>query len=181
MANLYGKSEKHLLDRRVQKTRQLLQDALIALIAEQGYESVTVQEILDKANVGRSTFYAHFQDKEQLLRSCFDGLNELFERRTQQLSKAEQKSRNQVNANLTLDVFQFVGRNHRFFKALLGKQSNGLFNKIIYNYVLTHAREHLKFLVAHEKNGSYQAEIVVHYFVSAFIGVLVWCVEQDMP
>jgi len=48
------------LDRRVQKTRKLLQDALIELVAEKSYESVTIREILDRANVGRSTFYAHF-------------------------------------------------------------------------------------------------------------------------
>ncbi len=50
------------LDRRVQKTRKLLQDALIELVAEKGYEAVSIREILDKANVGRSTFYSHFED-----------------------------------------------------------------------------------------------------------------------
>jgi len=67
-----------VVDRRVQKTRQLLQEALTGLIAEKGYDSITIQHILDRANVGRSTFYAHFQDKEQLLHSCFDSLNGLF-------------------------------------------------------------------------------------------------------
>lgn len=55
------------VDRRIGKTRQLLREALIALILEKGYEKITVQHILDKANVGRSTFYAHFQDKDDLL------------------------------------------------------------------------------------------------------------------
>ena len=52
-------------DRRVQRTRKLLQDALMALILEKGYEAVTIQDIIDRANVGRSTFYAHFLDKQQ--------------------------------------------------------------------------------------------------------------------
>ena len=47
------------VDRRVQRTRQLLEDALIALILEKGYDKITVQNIVDQANVGRSTFYAH--------------------------------------------------------------------------------------------------------------------------
>jgi AcrR family transcriptional regulator len=42
-------------DRRVQRTRKLLQEALIALVLEKGYEAVTVQDIIDRANVGRST------------------------------------------------------------------------------------------------------------------------------
>src|SRR6266576_3222431 len=51
------------LDRRVQRTRQLLQDALLAMVLEKGYDSTTVQDIIDRANVGRATFYAHFPDK----------------------------------------------------------------------------------------------------------------------
>jgi AcrR family transcriptional regulator len=79
-----GYAPKHP-DRWVQKTCKLLQDALSELVAEQGYESVTIQEILDKANAGRSTFYAHFQDKEQLLHSILEHLDELFEEHEKQL------------------------------------------------------------------------------------------------
>jgi AcrR family transcriptional regulator len=54
-------------DRRVQKTLNLLRGALASLIAEKPYDSIVVKEILDRANVGRSTFYMHFQDKDDLL------------------------------------------------------------------------------------------------------------------
>jgi len=57
------------VDRRVQRTRQLLNEALMSLIVEKGYEAITVQDIIDRANLGRSTFYAHYQDKEDLLLS----------------------------------------------------------------------------------------------------------------
>ncbi|MEP7189354.1 MAG: helix-turn-helix domain-containing protein [Roseiflexaceae bacterium] len=58
-------------DRRVQRTRKLLQDALTTLIVEKGYEAVTVQDIIDRVNVGRSTFYDHFLNKQALLLSGF--------------------------------------------------------------------------------------------------------------
>ena len=54
-------------DRRVQKTERLLRDALGALIHEKSYDSIAVREILERANVGRSAFYAHFPDKDALL------------------------------------------------------------------------------------------------------------------
>lgn len=54
-------------DRRVRKTRQSLREALLQLLLEKPYDQITVQEILDKADVGRSTFYAHFKDKDDLL------------------------------------------------------------------------------------------------------------------
>jgi AcrR family transcriptional regulator len=59
-------------DRRVERTRELLQKALIGLIGERGYESITVQDIVDRANVGRTTFYKHYNGKEDLFISCHE-------------------------------------------------------------------------------------------------------------
>jgi AcrR family transcriptional regulator len=54
-------------DRRTNRTKQALRDALLVLILEKHYDTITVQNIIDRANVGRSTFYLHFRDKEDLL------------------------------------------------------------------------------------------------------------------
>ena len=55
-------------DRRVARTRQALRSAMIELILEKHYDTISVQDIIDRANVGRSTFYLHFRDKEDLFR-----------------------------------------------------------------------------------------------------------------
>src|SRR6516162_4720007 len=68
-----------IADRRVQRTQTLLHKALMSLILEKKYESITVQEILDRADVGRSTFYAHFRDKDELLVSGFENVRSLLE------------------------------------------------------------------------------------------------------
>lgn len=194
---------QNILDRRVQKTRKLLQDALIELVAEKGYESVSIQEILDKANVGRSTFYAHFQDKEQLLHSILDRLDELFEQHKKQVLEAK-KNFGRVDLNdltlgssPTLSLFRFVGQNHRFFKAMLANRGYGIFAKPVYNYVFVHVHglftqpihedmfahlhEPFKLRKLPEKQSSLEYEIAAHYFVSALMGVLLWWVEKDMP
>jgi AcrR family transcriptional regulator len=62
------------VDRRVQRTKASLHDALIGLAREKPYPSIAVKEILDRANVGRSTFYTHFRDKDDLLES---GIHEI--------------------------------------------------------------------------------------------------------
>lgn len=54
-------------DRRTQKTKKYLAAALVELIMEKGYDAITIQDIIDRANVGRSTFYSHYESKEQLL------------------------------------------------------------------------------------------------------------------
>src|SRR5678816_2441110 len=53
-------------DRRSQRTRHLLSAALVELIREKDYNTITVSDIIDRANVGRSTFYAHYRDKDDL-------------------------------------------------------------------------------------------------------------------
>jgi AcrR family transcriptional regulator len=60
------------VDRRVQRTRELLQKALISLVRECGYDATTIQDIVDRANVGRTTFYLHFGSKDELLMSCHE-------------------------------------------------------------------------------------------------------------
>jgi AcrR family transcriptional regulator len=191
------------LDRRVQKTRKLLQDALIELVAEKGYEAVSIREILDQANVGRSTFYAHFQDKDQLLHSILDRLDELFEGHKKRLSDAAQNGRTTALTNLpmgfspTLSLFQFVEQNHRFFKAMLGNRGYGIFGKPVYDYVFAHIHtiftkpiyddvfaqlhESLNMQISREKYDSLESEIAAHYFASALMGLLVWWTEKDMP
>ncbi len=194
---------QNIPDRRVQKTRKLLQDALIELVTEKSYESVSIREILERANVGRSTFYAHFQDKDQLLHSILDRLNELFEQHETLFLDAKKSFGNADIMNLThefsptLSLFQFVGQNHRFFKAMLGNRGYGIFAKPVYDYVFAHVHglftkpihddvfadlhESFKILKSHEKYGSLESEIAAHYFVSALMGILVWWVEKDMP
>ena len=194
---------KKTIDRRVQRTRQLLQKALSELILEKDYEKVTVQDVIDRANVGRSTFYAHFQDKDQLLHSILDYLNELFEQHKERVLDVTKKSGNVGHMDAgpvfspTLSLFQFVGQNHRFFKAMLGNRGYGIFAKPIYDYVFAHihgiftepvhtdvvTRLHGQFntLRPRETFGSLESAIAAHYFVSALMGILVWWVEKDMP
>src|SRR6476619_3274498 len=70
-------------DRRSERTRQLLSKALIDLMLEQRYDEITVQDIIDRANVGRSTFYAHYLDKEDLLVSDFTRVLDQFSQHIQ--------------------------------------------------------------------------------------------------
>ena len=61
-------------DRRVRRTKQRLNDALQSLIIEKGLRQVTVQDLIDRADVGRSTFYAHYETKDDLVVSWIDQL-----------------------------------------------------------------------------------------------------------
>jgi AcrR family transcriptional regulator len=76
-------------DARVRRTRDALGDALVALMQEKPFDSITVQDVLDRANVGRSTFYSHYSDKDDLLMSDAE---EFFEAVAMMLSARGDKS-----------------------------------------------------------------------------------------
>jgi AcrR family transcriptional regulator len=67
--HLHLVAAKKRMDARVRRTRDALGDALVALMQEKPFDTITVQDVLDRAKVGRSTFYAHYSDKDDLLMS----------------------------------------------------------------------------------------------------------------
>jgi AcrR family transcriptional regulator len=165
-------------DRRVQKTRKLLQDALVELVASKGFEKVTIQDILDRANVGRSTFYTHFQDKHELLHSCFEEVQKLLEQHARSSSEFTRHSPDIEINDFTLSFFKFSERNYRLIKALLKQPDLAeYFSDSVIHYLNEPIKRHL----AREKINTIPSEIICHYFVSAFFGVLKWWVSNDMP
>jgi len=64
------------MDRRIEKTKKAIKDAFYELISKYDYSKISIQDIIDKANIGRSTFYDHFETKDELLNSM---CNDLFE------------------------------------------------------------------------------------------------------
>ena len=73
---LHLANTKKKTDARVRRTRDALGDALVALMQEKPFETITVQDVLDRAHVGRSTFYSHYSDKDDLLMSDADDFYE---------------------------------------------------------------------------------------------------------
>lgn len=87
--HLHLVASKKKTDARVRRTRDALGDALVALMQEKPFETITVQDVLDRANVGRSTFYSHYRGKDDLLMSDAE---EFFESVAMLLSLSGDKS-----------------------------------------------------------------------------------------
>ena len=170
------------IDRRVQKTRQALQNALIELTLEKGYDAVMVQDILDRANVGRSTFYAHYQDKDDLLMNHLGSLQKAFEAHAQPIVGHHTVEHGEFGGqvNLPLFVLRYVENQPRLFKALLGKHGSpkhsSYFQNFLGKYILSILRNHSKAPLSPQ-----QVEMVAAYLTSAFLSLLVWWIDNDLP
>jgi AcrR family transcriptional regulator len=163
-------------DRRVQKTRTLLKEALISLIIEKGFEAISIQEILDRANVGRSTFYIHFENKQDLLHSCFEEFHKMFEKYDLGAAGTDDFEK----TDFILNLFRLVERNQHLCKALLGKDDMSMFFNPIHSYIYNYFEGSVKKLV--NKNlPQLQKQMLTHYITSALLGILRWWVYNDMP
>lgn len=100
-------------DLRIRRTRQRLGAALIALIEEKAIDEVTVREVLDRAKVGRSTFYVHFEDKEDLFLSQ---LEEGLQMWSNVLSSKQEKSRRVAPV---AEFFAHVASARKLYRALV--------------------------------------------------------------
>lgn len=104
-------------DRRVLKTRRALRDALVALLHEQPWEDISVQDVCARADVGRSTFYLHFADKEELLVGGFEDLGSAIRA---QVGPARPARDSLPSAGL---LIEHALENRRLFHALVGRRT----------------------------------------------------------
>src|SRR6266516_6349353 len=106
-------------DRRIPRTRGMLQQALMSLILKKDYETITIKDICDAANVGRSTFYAHYTSKDDLKRKGFDKLRkELVDRQREALTMAADDRDRSLGFSLTM--FEHARDHVDHYRALVG-------------------------------------------------------------
>ncbi|MFC5826108.1 TetR/AcrR family transcriptional regulator [Nonomuraea insulae] len=147
-------------DRRVRRTRRLIQEALVALILEKGYDAVTVTDIIDQADVGRSTFYAHFTDKQDVLFSNLEQLTFLHPAPADGAGELFAFSR---------PMFEHVREQERLVRALMGKRSGGLVHARGEQLLAAAVRGEL---IAAGGQVSASLDLLVICVVSAFMGLL---------
>lgn len=172
--------KKKAEDRRIGRTRKLMHEALMSLIIEKGYEAVTVQDILDRADVGRSTFYAHYRDKEALLLSGFDHLRTLFEQQQRALLAARAGEK-EVEFNFILELFRHIEQHHQLYKAIVGKQSGEMVLKYFHQYLFKLLNEPLSAFMKNKKGATAPADVTVHWLVSSLLALMTWWLDNKMP
>jgi AcrR family transcriptional regulator len=160
-------------DRRVRRTQQLLRAALFALIQEKGFERLSVQDIIDRANVGRATFYAHFDNKEDLLLSGFDALRDSLRERQREALSNRTTVDEQAFA-FSHDMLAHVNEHRHLFKAMAGKRSGAAVQTVLRKLVIDLVRDDLKAMIEGIESHRAVTDAVVEFIAGGLFGLLVW-------
>lgn len=163
------------VSRRTKRTRKLIEDALMSLMLEKRYDKITVQDIIDRADVGRSTFYAHFDGKEDLLTSDFE---QLFSSLSQQMD-TDQGDNNEVFS--TTDLFKHIQAHHGLYKALVWgrgvalifKQGNIILSRIFERRLIR--------LVDDGEELKVPIPVLANHLAGSFLTLLKWWLDNNMP
>jgi AcrR family transcriptional regulator len=167
-------------DRRVIKTRKLMEDALVDLIMEKGYDKVSVQDIIDRANVGRSTFYAHYQDKDDLL---LRGVTEIgYGDTLEEAVEWEIKhiSRDETSGNISFaQMFMHIKENERLHKALFSHHKENIVVAKGTNYLYAILKAQLMRLVKKGHEPKIPIPLLAHYLTGGLMSLIKWWLEND--
>jgi AcrR family transcriptional regulator len=167
---------KKPIDRRVARTRAMLQQAHISLILKKGYEAITVDDICDAANVGRSTFYAHYTSKDDLRRSGLEHLRRLLvERQKEALARAGDIRERSLGFSLTM--FEHARDHLDLYKALVGGRGGAIALGTIRQILSDLVRNELAAAATKKSADAIPRELVVQYVVGAFMAVMTWWLD----
>ena len=163
-------------DRRVQRTRQLLQEALVSLILEKGYQKITVQDIIDRANIGRSTFYSHYRDKDDLLLSGFDELAHDLNLHMRAPDTPEDGPGHLLHS---LEFFTHACNNRELYIAMAGSGGGDL----IFNIARQHMQNHIEYHLQQMPSISDEVPIpvITNFLAGSLLSMITWWLEQSLP
>ncbi len=165
------------IDRRIQRTQDLLGEALVALILEKGYDAVTIKDVTERANVAYVTFFRHYHDLDDLLlQRLAEGFDALHARIEAAAQEAQGSTRDAVEGTL---IFQDARENATFYRILLGGKGAAK--------VRTRATDAIAAIFMQECEPLRQpgipipGEIAANHIAASLLALIEWWLEHDQP
>lgn len=162
-------------DPRKSRTKVLLRDALISLLDEKPLSTITVKELVGRANVTRSTFYLHYYDKDDFVEKVCDEMLAGFAERAAEFDRLPYRE-SILKRGITF--FEYISNNADFYKAMLGPNGTPSFRTKIermgLDYFLNRYCPPLLANIDKDRSDRLKIniEVLAHYVVSAKIGVV---------
>ncbi len=160
-------------DRRIVRTRRLLGEALLELIQEQSFDSITIRDITDRADIGYATFFRHYESKGELL-------SEQLEQIIRQLEDMVGERTDDYFQREGMLLYEHVQENEFLYRGLLGGHVNA--------QVVRRLRDTLVRLIRPQMEGHIKGvelriplEIAVNHVAASVLELVAWWLENDMP
>src|SRR5664279_1510483 len=163
------------IDSRVKHTRNALGDALLALMQEKAFETITVQEILTRAGVGRSTFYSHYTDKDDLFLSDMEDFLELM---STLLERAHDSSHRVLPVR---ELFQHVSEMRHMHNLLVTSGKMRDFLELGQGYFARAIERRIGDLLAIRQVAASRTTAIAESYAGAFFSLLLWWMSQAQP
>lgn len=168
------------MDRRQQKTRTAIFNAFSSLLAKKSYNRITVQEIIDTANIGRSTFYAHFETKDQLLKEmCTDLFEHVFSDTLVSESTHDFSLAIGNSNTLITHILYHLRDNQKNIIGILSCESRELFlqffREYLYELITTKILQD-----SEEINHQVPQDFLINHISCSFIGMIQWWIKEDL-
>ncbi len=168
------------MDRRQRKTREAIFNAFTTLLSKKDFNKITVGEIIDSADVGRATFYSHFETKDFLLKEfCEELFCHIFD--TENHTEHEHKHIFACNDSdsVFLHLFKHLQKNDNNILALLSSQNNELFLRYFRNNLEKLVESHLS-LFKSQKSQNIPQDFWKNHITSTFVETLKWWIDNEM-
>lgn len=159
-----------VIDRRSARTRRLLHEALMRLIVRKDYDAITVRDLLDEADVGRSTFYAHFAGKDELLRRGFERLRQDLSVGADHLPEQGRTA----PVAFSLVMFAHAARFRENYRAMVGSRGGAIVRAEIRRVLLGFIEPELD----RPHHCGIPSDLVARHIVDGFQTVLEWWLDR---
>ncbi len=165
------------VDRRSLRTRSALRDALIGLIAERSWDEIAVQDICERANIGRSTFYLHYPSKDALLQGGLEGLQAELQRQARaRADNASSSPQALTGFDFVLGLIEHAHEQRKVFRGLIGRRSGYVVQQRFREMVIRLITDELP-----ASTGLLPSVAVARWMAGAFVELLSWWIEQRAP
>jgi len=177
-------SHEEQTDLRIRRTHHFLQEAMIELVTEKGFDAITVGDIAERAMINRATFYRHYQDKYDLVVKIFEETTNQLVENMKPLHKDTRQGETENPPGIWIQFFEHVAEHARLYRAMLGKNGSSWF--------AARMREHtIKILLEQERRWKQQMEpsqpidpampqeLPGMQLSQVLIGTIVWWLESE--
>lgn len=161
-------------DKRAIRSRQLLRGAFLGLLREKRYEDISVQDIIERAGVARSTFYAHFTDKEDLL----VGRRGVFARDVQSHTEPEKYEGKQIRTFPSICFWQNILSHRETFRIIAKDSAMDVTMRDLYRKLCAIMKANIEW--AQPEAGAIPSSLAVDHLAGSIITLVRWWVKQGM-